>query len=149
MRMAGKLGMLLAALLLMVAAAAPASAAKTPNGSYRQSCSNIRVKDASSSRAELSASCRDYKGRDRHSSLRYKQCRADIANINGQLGCWGPGPRPPGGSWSLSCRNGYVQHSVLYANCQRRNGDWWKASINLSRCPRNRIANINGQLKCE
>ena len=149
MRMAAKLGEILAVLLLAVAAAAPASAAKTPNGSYRQSCSNIKVKDASSNKAQLSANCRDYKGRNRYSTLRYKQCRADIANINGELACWGPGGRPPGGSWSQSCRNGYVQHGVLYASCQRKNGDWWKASINLKRCPRNRIANVNGQLRCE
>jgi len=150
MRWSQKLGLILAALVLAVAAAAaPASAAKVPNGSYRQSCSNIKVKNAPSSKARLTADCRDYKGRYRSSDLRYKQCRADIANINGQLGCWGPGPRPPRGSWSQSCRSGYVQNGVLHADCQRRNGAWWRASINLSRCPRGGIANIDGQLRCE
>jgi hypothetical protein len=148
MRLSAKLGSILALLVLTEALAAPASAAKAPNGSYRQSCSNIKVKNASSSKARLTADCRDYKGRYRSSDLRYKQCRADIANINGQLACWGPGPRPPRGSWSQNCRNGYVQSGVLHADCQRRNGAWWRASIKINRCSRG-IANIDGQLRCE
>ena len=144
-----RLGLTLAALLLATSLAAPASAAKLPSGSYRQSCSNIRVKDASSGSATLKADCRDSKGRYRSSSLRYKQCRADIANIDGTLACWGGGGRPPGGSWSQSCRNGYLQGGWLHAECQRRNGAWWRASTNTSRCPRQRFANVDGQLRCE
>ena len=49
MRWWARLSILSALLLAMtVPAAAPASAARMPNGSYRQSCSNIKVKDASS-----------------------------------------------------------------------------------------------------
>jgi len=130
-----------------VLAAVPASAARMPNGSYRQSCSNIKVKDASSKKPWLVANCRDAKGRYRPTSLRFTQCRADIANVNGQLMCWGGG-NPPRGSWSQSCRNGSVRHGVLYADCQRRNGDWWRASIKLNRC-RKGVENNNGQLRCE
>ena len=144
-----RLGLTLAALLLATSLAAPASAAKLPSGSYRQSCSNIRVKDASSGSATLKADCRDSKGRYRSSSLRYKQCRADIANIDGQLACWRGSRRPPGGSWAQSCRNGHVESGILRADCRRRDGNWWKASIRLNRCPRDRFANVDGQLRCE
>ena len=148
MRWWARLGIIPALLVVMaVLAAAPASAAKMPNGSYRQSCSNIKVKDASSKKPWLVADCRDDKGRYRSTSLRFKQCRADIANINGQLMCWGGG-HPPRGSWSQSCRNGSVRSGVLYAECRRRNGDWWRASIKLDRCRRG-VENINGQLRCD
>jgi hypothetical protein len=148
MRWSVRLGVIPALLLVMAAlAAAPAWAAKMPNGSYRQTCSNIKVKDASSKKPWLVADCRDYKGRYRSTRLRYKQCRADIANINGQLSCWSGGT-PPHGSWSQSCRDGYVQNGVLYADCQRRNGNWWRASITVNHCRRG-IANIDGQLRCE
>jgi hypothetical protein len=142
-------GVIMAVFVLTATATAlPAWAAKIPNGSYRQSCSSIKVRDASSKKPWLVADCRDYKGRYRSTRLRYRQCRADIANIDGQLHCWGGG-RPPRGSWSQSCRNGSVSGGVLYAECRRRNGDWWKASIRLNRCSKSGVANINGQLRCE
>ena len=149
MGFSARLGVVLAILLLAVAMATPASAARAPNGSYRQSCNNIQVRDASSSKARLSADCRNSRGRYRSSSLRYKQCRADIANIDGQLACWRGSRRPPGGSWAQSCRNGHVESGILRADCRRRDGNWWKASIRLNRCPRDRFANIDGQLRCE
>ena len=149
MTISARLGMVLGCLLLALALAAPASAAKIPNGSYRQSCSNVKVRDASSNRAMLTADCRDARGRYRGTSLRYRQCRADIANIDGQLACWGGGGRPPGGSWAQSCRNGFMQGGTLHADCQRRDGAWWRASIRRNRCPRDRFANIDGQLRCE
>ena len=94
MRWCARLGIIPALLLVMaVFAAVPASAAGMPNGSYRQSCSNIKVKDAPSKKPWLVANCRDDKGRNRSTSLRFKQCRADIANINGQLMWWGGATR--------------------------------------------------------
>ena len=54
-RLITRLMAIIPALLVVMAvlAAAPASAAKMPNGSYRQSCSNIKVKDASSKKPWL------------------------------------------------------------------------------------------------
>lgn len=82
-------------------ASVPAAAdAAAPRGSYRDSCRSIRDRGDT-----LTAECRDNRGRYRQTALRYRGCRGDIGNDNGQLVCggrpggpgWGGGPGGPGG----------------------------------------------------
>ncbi len=85
---------LAAALTAAILPTIPAEAA--PPGSYQRSCRDIR--DTGSGRdAELSAQCRDRGGRYRYSSLRYRECRSEIANNDGQLTCNGG---RPGSGWA-------------------------------------------------
>jgi hypothetical protein len=84
--------------------ALPAHAA--PRGSYMQSCQNIRDDGRT-----LSAQCRDRDGRYRPSTLRYRDCRAEISNQDGQLTCVGGRPGG-GGGWGGGSGDG------------RPGGDW-------------------------
>jgi hypothetical protein len=73
-----------------VAFPSSALAQRTPQGSFRQTCRNIRA-----SRGVLTAQCLDHGRRWRSTSLGYAGCRGDIANHNGVLSCEGVGGRPP------------------------------------------------------
>lgn len=68
-------------------------AAAAPPGSYQQSCNAIR----DDGRGQLSAQCRDTRGRYRFSSIDYRSCQSEIGNDNGQLFCNGgrPGAQRP------------------------------------------------------
>src|SRR5262245_34342855 len=69
-----------------IAAAAPAEAAAPP-GSYQQTCREINVIGPKRPDALLTAECRNKKGQWRSATLYYKNCRGDIYNSNGTLGC--------------------------------------------------------------
>lgn len=79
-----------AAAMVAVLPTMPANAA--PRGSYMGSCQNIRDDGR-----VLSAQCRDRDGRYQSSTLRYRDCRAEISNQDGELTC--TGGRPGGGGW--------------------------------------------------
>lgn len=54
----------------------------------------------------------------------------------------------PRGSYAQSCSNSYVNRGRLYADCRTRNGQVRGTSIELERCSRYEIANIDGLLTC-
>jgi len=83
--LAAALGVALAGL-----AAAPAMAA--PPGSYQESCRNIRFDPPRNPNARLYAVCPDPRGRMVRSSIEFRRCRGDIANVNGRLDCVNVGP---------------------------------------------------------
>lgn len=68
----------------------PAQAA--PGGSYMQSCNSVR----DTGRGQMSAQCRDIRGRYQFTTLDYSGCQGDIGNNNGQLICNGGRPGNPG-----------------------------------------------------
>ena len=73
-----------AALALSAVAAAPAAQAQPlPEGSYLQSCRDVRVEGGA-----LSGVCRTMNGAWMRTALGdVRQCSGDIGNINGQLTC--------------------------------------------------------------
>ena len=61
----------------------PAHAQSAPQGSYRSSCTDVRVEDRT-----LTAVCRIAEGREQRTSLTdLNRCVGDIANDNGALTC--------------------------------------------------------------
>lgn len=122
-----------------------------PPGSWRDSCGDARAYYQNGARI-LSARCTKRGGGTEYSTLRYDQCRGDIANSNGRLVCGNPGPIPPvavpEGSYRQSCRNAYVRNGQLYAECRDRRGNWQRTSIDLASCRGRDIANIDGRLTC-
>jgi len=128
-----------------------------PSGSYQQSCRDARV-NGSGPNAMLSASCQDSRGRWSYSSIRFSQCRGDIANQNGRLACaWGGGGGGggpgwggglPNGTYQQSCRDARVNGNMLSASCQDNRGRWNYSSIRYRDC-RYDIRNDNGRLACE
>ena len=121
---------------------------RTPQGSYQQSCRDIRI-----SGATLTATCQDSRGRWQYSSLNYRNCRDDIANQNGRLACgWNGGGgggwgQIPAGSYQQSCRDVRANGNTLTATCQDSRGRWRSSSLNYRDC-RGDVANDNGQLTC-
>lgn len=113
-----------------------------PNGSYKNSCKNIRVDGK-----KLKAKCEKRNGNWNSTSINYKQCKGDISNNNGELSCNGGGSKIPRGSYRDSCKNSYVEGNRLYSNCKKKNGSWNKSSINYKNCNKD-IKNDNGRLTC-
>lgn len=152
----------LAAAPALFLAAAPAAAA--PPGSYLDSCRDVR-EDGPRRDPQLSAQCRDTRGRFRPTSLRYRGCRGDIGNEDGRLVCdgrsggggwgggngggWGGGGRLPGGSWTQSCSRGTMDGRTFTARCDDGRGRKAFSSINLRRCPTGNVGNRYGQLVCQ
>jgi hypothetical protein len=121
-----------------------------PRGSWRASCSN-----GSDQNGTLYARCDTGSGSWRDASLNMQDCPSRIVdNSRGALVCRGGssvvtyGGLPPG-SWRTSCRNGYMQGSVLYAQCDAGNGTWHQTSIDLGRYPNARLSNQRGNLVYE
>jgi hypothetical protein len=108
-----------AAMTLLSAAHTPAQAQPVrsqdpPAGSYLRSCRDIDVRGGGRD-GVLIADCRDSYDRWRTSTLRYGDCRDDIANVGGVLTCrdggygggYGGGGRP-GDGWDGAGRGGSV-----------------------------------------
>jgi hypothetical protein len=53
----------------------------------------------------------------------------------------------PAGTYTESCRNMSVSRHYLEAECQRLDGRWRQASLNLDQCGRG-IRNVDGRLEC-
>jgi hypothetical protein len=69
----------------------PAYAQSTPQGSYRSSCTEVRVEDRT-----LTAVCRIADGREQRTSLTdVNRCVGDIGNDNGALTCSHGQPMAP------------------------------------------------------
>jgi len=114
-----------------------------PNGSYKNSCKNIRV-DGN----QLKAKCEKKNGNWNNTSIKYNNCKGDISNNNGELSCNGSGgSKIPKGSYRDSCKNSNVEGKWLYSNCKKKNGSWNKTSLKYKDCNKD-IKNDNGNLTC-
>lgn len=143
---AGVLGLLLA--LGLIVSSGEAMARGVPPGSYLASCTRVEFRDFM-----LGAYCRTVNGAWQPTRLNTLTCApgADISNRNGQLSCpVRPILQPPHGSYLRSCRNATLGiGGVLRAQCQRINGSWVQATLNMRACQNYRdIANVNGRLYC-
>ena len=141
-----------------------------PGGSWADSCRDAQLRGST-----LVARCRERDGDWRTTSIRFTECPGNrVRNDNGRLQCeggWGGGGgfgggggwRPdddgwggggwggggPRGSWAQSCRQGQVSGSRLTAVCRDRDGGWNRTSIIFTQCRGNRVANRDGNLRCE
>ena len=133
-----------------------------PSGTYTETCRNIHMVGD-----RLEAECQARDGDWRGTSLdNVGQCNDQIINNNGKLVCpqgeggYGPGygydqrreggwrGGIPSGTYTDSCRNIQIQGDRLTAECQERDGDWRKTSLDdFQRCP-SPPANDNGRLVC-
>lgn len=100
MKIATVLAIAAASALSVGAVAARAQSIQAPNGSYQTSCSNISAWRGPNGGKQVSARCRRANGVWMQSSLRFDDCRGDIANVDGRLTCRASpvpgGPRPGG-----------------------------------------------------
>jgi hypothetical protein len=140
-----------------------------PQGDYVQTCRNIRMNGD-----HMDAECQKRDGGWRNTSLdNVSQC-GGIVNNNGRLQCgsggygfggynnggytggynggyynngrWNGG-NPPG-NYVQTCRNITTNGNRLDAECQTRDGNWRRTSLNnLDRCTGD-VANDNGHLVC-
>ena len=145
--------------------------ADIPRGSYQDSCRNAAIAGI-----YLSAECAASDGAQNFTSIPYRECRGDIFNSNGDLGCDGvtariaPAVAPvevveseppadgistargtrrlPPGSWSASCRNATLSGDILAAECLDGAGNWVPTALPVSSCNGAEIVNANGQLSC-
>ncbi|HEY6348569.1 MAG TPA: CVNH domain-containing protein [Candidatus Angelobacter sp.] len=129
-----------------------------PRGNYVQSCRNIHIQGD-----RLVAECQEGDGDWRRTSLDdFNRCSGEIVNNNGNLVCdqgrggygYDNGRRSgwqggiPNGTYTETCRNIHVDGDRLEAECQKRNGDWRRTSLDdLDRCA-SAPANDNGRLVC-
>jgi len=114
-----------------------------PNGSYKNSCKNIRVDGK-----QLKAKCEKKNGKWNNTSIKYKNCNKDIKNDNGNLTCGGGNSTKfPKGSYKKSCKNLQKEGKWLEADCKNKNGKWKHSSIKFKNC-KNGIYNDNGKLRC-
>ena len=106
-----------------VIAASAAQSIQLPNGSYRTTCSNASAFRGPNGGRIVTARCQQANGGWNQSSLRFDDCRGDIANINGRLTCkstpapgpgagGNPGPLPPA-SLALFTQPGYRGASIV------------------------------------
>lgn len=146
----------------------PSAAQVIPPGSYQQTCTDVSVVNGST----LTARCQDFSGAWRSSRLtNFQDCNGEIINDNGLLRCYGYGYGHrrddydrdrdndvydrgyyqggyPAGDYVQTCRNIRTEGDRLEAECQKRNGDWRRTSLDdFDRC-RSAIANDNGRLVC-
>ena len=145
-------------MLLLGLCSMPSSAQSIPPGSYQQTCTDINLVNGST----LAARCQDRNGEWRSTRLTNVQdCNSEIINDNGSLRCnrggnnngyygggynYGQGGLPPG-DYVQTCRNIRTYGNRLEAECQKRNGDWRRTSLdNIDQC--RRIVNIDGHLSC-
>lgn len=138
---------------VVLGATAWAQSLPLPSGSYRSSCSDARA-TAQRGGKLLEARCRTSNGRAESATLRYENCRGDIANMNGQLVCniTAPAPNPggqtPAGSYRSTCSNTMMDGPVLSASCRDSRGGTVRSSLDTRNCGGRDIANLDGRLTC-
>lgn len=122
-----------------------------PGGSWSETCNNARIEGD-----DLVAVCRDRRGNGVLTRLDLDHCPSGpVVNNNGVLACGGGYVSTarnyglPPGSWRSSCNDPYIEGDTLYAYCKRPEGGNLKTSIDLDRCPGQRVRNLNGTLVCE
>ena len=141
-------GFLATIILLGCAAGASAAQEAGPEGSYKQTCSDISVQ-----RGTLYARCQDAKGKAHSAKLSHYEGCSDIANKDGKLECAGgsqsAAPGQPGGPYTESCRNIQMKGATLHAICKSLDGRELPTTLkDANRCAEG-VANINGILNCE
>jgi CVNH domain len=126
-----------------------------PNGSYRQTCQDIRL-DGNM----LKARCQKVDGGWRNTSLDYRGCGGQVINDNGYLRC-GPGGyygggRPPyaggalpPGSYKRTCQNMRMEDNKLIGYCLKADGGWRNTSLNNVNQCKTQIVNDDGNLRCQ
>jgi hypothetical protein len=129
-----------------------------PNGSYTQTCQDIRVHGD-----DLEARCQTVDGNWHKAKLDdFQRCRGDVANENGNLRCVNTGYAPgyqggyrgtyPGGpaaaSYTQTCKDIKSHGDHLEARCKTVNGDWRNTSLDDYRKCHGQIINDNGNLRC-
>lgn len=148
-------------------AAGAASAQGVPDGSYLETCGNVRMRGDT-----LSATCTNRNGEGIRSSLRNAMdCSGGIENINGRLTCTGQGGGyyrgersgssrdgggrygsaegyAPNGSYLRSCTDVSVSGDTLYATCRTRGGGMVQSELRgFQRYQGGDISNCNGTLR--
>jgi len=140
-----------------------------PRGDYVQTCRKERMHGS-----RLDAECQKRDGHWRKTSLDdADQCPGGILNDDGHLRCGTGGygynngrynngydngydggyrggyqGNAPAGSYTQTCRNIRTDGNRLEAECQTRDGDWRRTSLNdIDRCT-SAIANDDGHLVC-
>lgn len=102
-----------------IAWTAPAYAQRAPQGSYLQSCTDVRIEGDT-----LVARCRRADGREERTSLNdVRRCVGDIGNNNGNLQCnYGGPPRAqgPGPEQRYGERPGYGQREGYGSDVRER-----------------------------
>ena len=146
--------------LLIALCAMPCAAQSIPPGSYQQTCRNVYAQGD-----RLQAECQTHEGRWLRTTLDdVDSCRGQIVNNDGNLTCaqgnyqggnrdwrarrgnWQNGLPP--GDYVQTCRNISMNGDRLQAECQERDGDWRRTSLDdVDRCT-GYIANDNGRLVC-
>src|SRR5947209_4794210 len=134
----------------------PGYQAGIPNGSYTQSCQEIRVHGD-----DLEARCQTADGNWHKTKLDdFQKCRGDVANDNGSLRCVsGVAPGYPvgyrggpvgviGTPYTQSCKDIKSHGDRLEARCKTVNGDWQNTSIDDYRKCHGQIVNQDGNLRC-
>lgn len=125
-----------------------------PNGSYQQTCQNIRLNGN-----RLEARCQKKEGGSRDTSIDYRSCRGQIINDDGNLRCDTSGAAQggyggywqgglPQGSYQQTCRDARIDGDHLEARCRDKDGQWRNTYVDLRGC-RGDIANNDGNLRCE
>jgi hypothetical protein len=72
------------------------------------------------------------------------------AGASAQAPGWSGGFDPvPEGSYQRSCRDITAMNGWLYARCKDRGNRLVNAEIDTRQCPRTRIENVDGRLRCE
>ena len=131
---------------------APAHAQWNPDGSYSDSCRNIRFDGDS-----LTAKCRRLDGAWRNTWLpNADNCDGNIVNDNGQLECIVGRGRDwdryseggPSGPYERTCTNVRMEGYTLKATCQRNDGSWRWSELEYAYDCDGRIGNFNGRLVC-
>ena len=130
--------------------------AAVPNGSYTQSCQEIRAHGD-----DLEARCQTSDGRWHKTKLDdYQKCRGDVANENGNLRCVAGGYAAPGGyaggypgttvgtPYTQTCKDIKSHGDDLDARCKTRNGDWHNTSLDDYRKCKGQVVNDDGNLRC-
>lgn len=115
----------------------------TQDGTYKASCSNIKMIGDT-----LSAHCKDVNDVSWPSTLSHcSTCQGPIKNINGHLLCLQKGQ--PSGSYTDSCFDVTMTGDILNATCMREKDKiFTKTSLPIfSKCMSD-IRNFDGQLDC-
>jgi hypothetical protein len=127
-----------------------------PPGSYLQTCRNIGTNGS-----DLYASCQNSVGEWQSTQLKdFQRCGGEIGNSNGTLGCdihlrnFQPVSQDnrrndqPSGTYEQTCQDIRTNGNALEANCQTRDNNWNRTSLqNFNRCTGG-IENIDGRLEC-
>jgi len=127
-----------------------------PNGSYTQSCQDIRIDGD-----DLKARCQTVDGNWHNAKLDdYQNCHGDLVNENGKLRCvnggfvpgYVGGYRGPIGAvgtpYTQTCKDIKSHGDELEARCKNSSGDWQNTSLHDYRKCHGQIVNQDGALRC-